>query len=216
MNAEEILQRLKDGKDREDGLYEILETEPLPDWLEDHPTAKKENGDSVKYLSIGRIDYLLRNIFEAHWLEITGVHKNNHTITVSVRLFYIHPETKKAIHQDGIGSAMLHGAIETASALAESIAKKVAAKKIGKIFGRDLSRDYGDAKAVKSKEPESERLNTPVFERIEKQLRNCKSLDQVNNVFKAVKKWVGEGQLTEAQVEELTRIANELASTNDE
>jgi len=131
-------------------LNVILNTEPLKEWVKQHPFAK-----NVKYLPIERIEYLLTRIFLKWFVEIRSTQIAANSIVVTVRLFYQDVLTKEMLWQDGIGAAPLQtdkgaGAVDfnaiksdavmKAAPAAESYAIKDAAEKIGKIFGKDLNR----------------------------------------------------------------------------
>jgi hypothetical protein len=143
-------------------LNVLLNNEPSPKWLKDHPFARKEviqNGQKVKvpikFIPIERIEWLLTKIFIRWHVEIRSTQLIANSIVVTVRLFYQDVVSSEMLWQDGIGSMPLQidsgsGAIEfnkiksnavmLAAPAAESYAVKDAAEKIGKLFGKDINR----------------------------------------------------------------------------
>jgi hypothetical protein len=140
----------------------LLNADPAPVWLKDHPFAKKIvtiDGKKVnlpmKFIPIERVEWLLTKIFIRWNLEIRSVALIANSVCVTVRLYYQDVVTKEMLWQDGIGAVALQtdsgaGAIEfdkikssavmMAAPAAESYAFKDAAEKIGKLFGKDINR----------------------------------------------------------------------------
>lgn len=133
-------------------LMVLVNQDPKPDWLLDHPMAK-----GVKYLPIERVEFLLTAIFENWKLEIKDVKVIANSVAVTVKLHYKNPVTNEWDWQDGLGAAPIQtdkgaaandwtktktdGVMKAAPA-AESYALKDAAEKIGKIFGKDINRKH--------------------------------------------------------------------------
>jgi len=137
-------------KDDQNKLNILLNQPPKPSWIKDHPFAK-----GVKYIPIGRIEYLLTRLFIKWWIEIKSIQTIANSCVVTIRLHYQNVENNEWSCQDGIGAAPIQtekdsGAMDwnkvrtdsvmKAAPAAESYAIKDAAEKIGKIFGKDLNR----------------------------------------------------------------------------
>lgn len=137
-------------KDDQNKLNILLNQPPKASWIKDHPFAR-----GVKYIPIGRIEYLLTRLFIKWWVEIKSIQTIANSCTVIVRLHYQNVENNEWSCQDGIGAAPIQtekdsGAMDwnkvrtdsvmKAAPAAESYAIKDAAEKIGKIFGKDLNR----------------------------------------------------------------------------
>lgn len=133
-----------------DQLSEFLNQEPPAQWLKDHPMAK-----GVKYLPIDKVELMLTKIFQEWRVEVQREGQLLNSIYCTVRLYYLHPITRKMVWQDGMGAVAIQvdkgknasdlGAIKSNAIMlglpaAESYAIKDAAEKIGKIFGADLNR----------------------------------------------------------------------------
>ena len=138
---------LKDGQNK---LNILLNQPPKTSWIKDHPFAK-----GVKYIPIGRIEYLLTRLFIKWWVEIKSIQTIANSCVVIVTLRYQNIENNEWSCQDGIGAAPIQtekdsGAMDwnkvrtdsvmKAAPAAESYAIKDAAEKIGKIFGKDMNR----------------------------------------------------------------------------
>lgn len=147
---------------QQNALNKILNADPHPSWLMDHPIAKKEimvNGQKqtvpIKYMPIGRTEWLLTRIFIKWRVVIKSVQLIANSITVTVTLEYQDPLTGEWDFQDGVGAApintvkgagatefdkIISSSVQTATPAAESYAVKDAAEKIGKVFGKDINR----------------------------------------------------------------------------
>ena len=160
MKAEIVKRKLPALKDLYSGDMELksgqndinilVNQPPKSDWIKEHPFAK-----GVKYIPIGRIEFLLTRLFLRWKVEVKVIQLIANSCVVTVRLHYQNIENDEWSWQDGIGAAPLQvnqgkGAIEfneiksnavmLAAPAAESYAVKDAAEKIGKIFGKDLNR----------------------------------------------------------------------------
>jgi len=137
-------------KSDQNDLNIILNTEPVKEWIRDHPFAR-----GVKYLPIERIEYLLTRIFLKWNVEVKSVQTIANSIVCVIRLHYQDVLSDQMLWQDGIGAApiqtqkgagamewdkTLNDAVMKAAPAAESYAVKDAAEKIGKLFGKDLNR----------------------------------------------------------------------------
>lgn len=137
-------------KGRQNELNVLLNQEPNPAWLKEHPTAK-----GVKYIPIERIEWLLTRLFIKWRVEIKTVEVMANSCVVSVRLHYQNILDDTWDWQDGVGAAPIQtdkgaGAMDwnkakadgvmKAAPAAESYAIKDAAEKLGKVFGKDINR----------------------------------------------------------------------------
>lgn len=131
-------------------LNGLLQTPPNNDWLKKHPLAA-----NVSYISIGRIEMLLRQIFGIFEVKVNDYKVLANSIAVHVTLRVTNPITGAPIEQDGLGAAPIqldkdalptdftkikNNAIMLALPAAESYAIKDAAEKLGKLFGSDINR----------------------------------------------------------------------------
>jgi hypothetical protein len=133
-----------------EGLNALLNVEPPQTWVKTHPFAKDH-----KYIPIDKVEYLLRKIFKAYQIEITGQGTAFNGVWVTVRVHYLNPATGEMSYHDGIGAAQLqtkqgsspadlqninNGALSMAFPIAKTLAVKDACHHFGKIFGADLDR----------------------------------------------------------------------------
>lgn len=131
-------------------LKELLNHNPNPKWVKDHPIAK-----DVKYLPIDKVETMLDMLFQQWRVEIKSVNQLAQSICAIVRLHYLNPITKEWSYHDGVGatplktdkgasaadlSAIKNDAVATGAPSAVSFAIKDAAEHLGKLFGRDLNR----------------------------------------------------------------------------
>ena len=131
-------------------LNVLLNQSPKSDWIKEHPFAK-----GVKYIPIGRIEYLLTRLFIKWKIEVKSIQTIANSCVVTIRLHYQNVENDEWSWQDGIGAAPIQtekdsgamnwdkvrtDSVMKAAPAAESYAVKDAAEKIGKIFGKDLNR----------------------------------------------------------------------------
>lgn len=146
------IKELYDGtieKSKQNDLNVLLNQPPNPKWLKKHPMG------NVKYLPIGRVEYLLTRLFIRWYVEIVECKLIANSVVVTIRLFYQSPINSEWEHQDGIGANPLQtnkdagaiefneiktNAVQLAAPAAESYAIKDAAEKIGKLFGKDMNR----------------------------------------------------------------------------
>jgi hypothetical protein len=145
---------------KDNALAVILNQDPPPQWLKNHPTVKVENekGDKIplKYLPIARVEYLLTRIFTKWWSEIKDVKLLANSVVVTVRVYVVNPVTGETEWNDGVGASPLQikansggavdfanmqsAAVMMAAPSAKSYAIKDAAENWGKLFGKDLGR----------------------------------------------------------------------------
>lgn len=133
-----------------DSLNAILSTQPKSEWVKEHPFIKNH-----KYLPIDKVEYLLRRIFKAYRIEITGQGTAFNGVWVTVRVHYLNPATGEWSFHDGIGASQLqtakgtsaadlaninNGAITMGFPLAKTLAVKDAVGCFGNIFGANLNR----------------------------------------------------------------------------
>lgn len=134
----------------QNALNVLLNHDPKPEWIKEHPLEK-----NVKYIPVERVENLLTQIFLSWQLEVKETKIIANSIVVTVRLHVQDPVTQQWIFQDGIGAMPVQidkgaaatdftkvksGAVMKAAPAAESYALKDAAEKFGKIFGKDLNR----------------------------------------------------------------------------
>lgn len=135
---------------KQDAFVVLLNQPPAPEWVNVHPIIK-----GYKYLPIERVEYLLRQIFKAYRIEITGQGTAFNGVWVTVRVHYRHPVTGEWEYHDGIGACQLqtakgtspadlnninNGALSMAFPIAKTVAIKDACDHFGKLFGSDLNR----------------------------------------------------------------------------
>jgi len=142
-----------------DSLVDIKRQEDLNIYLDaDVPSAwvkLNKFANNSKYLPIDKVEWLLRKIFKAFRIEITGQGVAFNGVWVSVRLHYLHPVTGKWEFHDGIGASEMQTAKGTSPAdlvninknalsmafpVAKSYAIKDASHHFGNVFGANLNR----------------------------------------------------------------------------
>jgi hypothetical protein len=127
----------------------MLNQEPQKKWIKKHPLYSND------YLPIDKIQFLLTVFFGTWRVEIKQVFQIANSVCVTVRLFYLNPDTGEFDWQDGGGAwplqvdsgakamdstAIKSNAVMIAVPIAKSLAISDAADEIGVIFGRDLNR----------------------------------------------------------------------------
>ncbi len=130
-------------------LVEFLNRVPAAEWLEASPGGKS------KTMPIGRVEWLLTNLFQEWYVEILKTETMFNSMVCTVRVFYKDPVDGTMHHQDGVGaspaktakgasaadmSAILNDSVQTGLPAAKSYAIKDACDHIGRIFGRDINR----------------------------------------------------------------------------
>ena len=135
---------------RTNDLNVLLNQDPSPKWIKDHPTA-----DNVKYIPISIIEWLLTFLFVSWRVEILDSKILGNAVTVTIRLYFRDPISGEEKWTDGIGAAPLqtnkgagatdfnqlkNAAVMIAAPMAKTYAIKDAAETLGKIFGKDLNR----------------------------------------------------------------------------
>jgi hypothetical protein len=138
----------KDLYNENQEMHTLLNQPPSPSWIQEHPQTK------MKYIPIGRTEYLLNMIFVDWHVEVLGSQLLANSIAVTVRLHLTYPNGTKR-HFDGVGAAPLQtsagagaidfnqiksAAVQMALPAAKSYAIKDAADHIGNLFGKDLNR----------------------------------------------------------------------------
>lgn len=161
-------------KGKQNDLNVLLNSEPNPKWLMEHPLAR-----GIKYIPIERIEYLLTRVFIRWNVEVKSTQLIGNSVVVCVRLFYQDPLSMDMLWQDGLGAsplqtdkgagatdfnALKNDAVMKAVPAAESYAVKDAAEKIGKLFGKDLNRgdQIGYDSLLKSFEEKNPVLNSEI------------------------------------------------------
>jgi hypothetical protein len=144
---------------KRDEFVALMNNPPAPEWVKVHPFIK-----NYKYLPIERVEFLLKSIFKAYKIEITGQGQSFSGVWVTVRVHYIDPVTGEWMYHDGIGAEELQlraatdeekdnkikvifsieninkGALKMAYPLAKTTAVKDACDHFGRLFGSDLNR----------------------------------------------------------------------------
>lgn len=130
----------------------LLNQEPPKQWVKDHPFISGH-----KYLSISRVEYLLRRIYVRYRIEVIKTGMLLNCVECTVRVHYENPLTGEWDFHDGVaaqeiqtakGSGSLKldmsninkSAVTMALPIAKSLAIKDACHHIGRIFGGELDR----------------------------------------------------------------------------
>lgn len=174
-----------------DDLSVVLNHQPHSNWIREHPIIKNGN-EKYKYIPIGIIEHLLTRIFKKYSIEILREGTAFNGVYVVVRVHYLHPLTQKMEFHDGIGACQLqtksgtspsdlininNGAIAMAFPIAKTIAVKDACDHFGTLFGANLNRkDYLEVL------PDKKIANNGNINRLEIELKNCKTLDEVDDL----------------------------------
>jgi hypothetical protein len=155
---QELIEEPDESK-RDNALMVLLNQDPFPAWLKEHPTIRIKNADNTYsphyYLPINRVEWLLSRIFTKWWVEIKSTQLMANSVVVAVRVYVQNPLSKLTEWNEGIGASPIqtdsgkgamdwnyaksHG-VQIAAPIAESFAIKDAAEKWGKVFGKDLNR----------------------------------------------------------------------------
>lgn len=135
---------------KNDSLNYLLNQHPPMAWVKEHPYIK-----GYKYLPIDKVEHLLRKIFKAYKIEITGNGTAFNAVWVSVRVHYKDIITGEWLYHDGIGAAQLqtakgtsaadlaninNGAVMMALPIAKTLSIKDACDMFGSLFGANLNR----------------------------------------------------------------------------
>jgi len=134
-----------------DKVTELLNQDPPKEWIKTNKYA-----GSSKYLSIDKIEYLLKTIIRRYKIEVTGQGTAFNGVWVTVRVHYVDMITGNWEFHDGIGSEAIQtkagtsasdlinitqGAISIAFPKAKTAAIKDACHHFGRLFGSDLNRE---------------------------------------------------------------------------
>ena len=156
--ANENLPKIKDLYNdvcvvKQDALMVLMNQPPKQEWIQKHPTIKNH-----LYLSIERVEYLLKSIFKTNYkIEVlkTGLLLNS--VEVTVRVHYKDIASGEWLFHDGVAAAEIQtkkdtghlqldmsninrGALSMALPIAKTEAVKNACKNFGALFGSDLNR----------------------------------------------------------------------------
>lgn len=183
-NLNDLLAAEMSDRDKLDYYNGMLNREPNKAWLLPHPTATH-----VKYLSIGRVEWLLTQLFKDWRVKILNQQVMANSVVVTVRLEVVHPITGKLTWHDGIGAAPIHtkknkGATEFDFVLTDSVMKaapaaksyaiKDAAEHFGKVFGRDINRsDQIAYEDLMRKHYETQKDDSPITIEQENQIKEA-------------------------------------------
>jgi len=136
---------------KNDQLKTLLNQQPPSNWTKDHPMAR-----GVKYLPIGRVEFMLDKIFQEWRVEVLSYSALFNSVSCHVRIHFRNPVTGEMTSHDGVGAmavqtdkgesaanlaAIKSDAVMKALPAAKSYAIKNACAHIGVLFGRDLNRD---------------------------------------------------------------------------
>lgn len=141
-----------DKIEKTEGLNALLNADPPPSWVKEHPYIKNHF-----YLPIDKVEYLLRKIFKRYEIEVRKTGMLMNSVEVTVRVHYLDPGSGKMMYHDGVGACELQteaksgplkmdmsnvnkGAVAMALPIAKSIAVKDACDHFGKLFGCNLNR----------------------------------------------------------------------------
>jgi len=152
----------KEAYNESQEMHALLNQPPKPEWIMEHPQTR------MKYIPIGRIEYLLNMLFVNWNVEILNTNIFANSISVTVRLHLTYPTGKQTFF-DGVGAAPLQtdkgagatdfnqiksAAVQMALPSAKSYAIKDAADHIGNLFGKDLNRKQIESSFFSILEPE--------------------------------------------------------------
>lgn len=135
-----------------DQLNVLLNQNPPEKWVKKHPFIKDYN-----YLPIDKVEFLLKRLFRLYKIEVLETKTILNTVSVSVRIHYLHPVTNEWLFHDGVGAQEIQtnkdtgslkldmsninrGAIMMALPIAKTVAIKDACDHFGRLFGSDLNR----------------------------------------------------------------------------
>lgn len=179
---------------------------PKPEWIKRHPFVKTKNEkgqmEQMPYVPIETVEMLLRSIFPAHRVEVISYCALFQSISVHVRVHYIHPVTGEWNYHDGLGAVAIQtdagasaadlGKIKTDAVMkalpaAESYAIKDACEKFGNIFGANLTRlNYPEINMIFA---EGEEIKAPevgaVPEDIIKEIHLCETAMELKDLYGA-------------------------------
>jgi hypothetical protein len=135
-----------------DDFNYLMNQNPPEKWVKIHPFIS-----NYKYLPIDKVEYLLRKIFKEFKIEVVSQSMLLNSVSVHVRVHYLHPVTSEWMFHDGVGAQEIQtksgsghlqldmsninkGAVMMALPIAKTIAIKDAADHFGRLFGSDLNR----------------------------------------------------------------------------
>lgn len=202
-----------------DALVQIQKHSELNMYLDADVPSKwiKTNkfANNSQYLPIDKVEWLLRKIFKAFRIEITGQGTAFNGVWVSVRLHYLHPVTQVWEYHDGIGASEMQtkqgtspadlqninrNALAMAFPIAKSHAIKDASHHFGNCFGANLNR-ADIVKLTPDNNPAT--LLDDLIELFELKRDNCSS-DQIANFTRIIEnKEVKSYQLAIEELKEL-------------
>jgi hypothetical protein len=135
-----------------DDFNYLMNQNPPEKWVKIHPFIA-----NYKYLPIDKVEYLLRKIFKEFKIEVISQSMLLNSVSVHVRVHYLHPVTSEWMFHDGVGAQEIQtkkdtghlkldmsninkGAVMMALPIAKTIAIKDASDHFGRLFGSDLNR----------------------------------------------------------------------------
>lgn len=144
-------------------LNALVNQEPSPGWIKDHPMFKREvirEGKKVEvpvqHVPIERLQWLMKRIYGGYTREVLDFKLLANSITCHVRIHYRDPLTGLKTSTDGVGAvpcqtdrnagATEFDKIKTHAVMkglpaAATYAEKDAIGSLGRLFGGDLNRD---------------------------------------------------------------------------
>lgn len=135
---------------KQDELNYLLNQQPPKEWLK----KNKFGGNSI-YISIDRVEWLLKKIFKNYKIEVRETKQIFNGVSCTVRLHFQNPTTGEWSFHDGVGAAQIqtkkgsspadmqninNNAIQLVVPIARAEAIKNASKSFGRLFGSDLNR----------------------------------------------------------------------------
>lgn len=146
MEEKELLKALSEVKTNAQ-LFEILNNDPPVTWIRKHPKL-----ESYRYLSIDKVELLLRQIFGFNYkIEVLEHKITFNAVTVSVRVHYRELDNPYNWYfHDGVGAdepkkvkdkeELDQYAVASSLPLAKTLAIKDACDHFGRLFGADINR----------------------------------------------------------------------------
>lgn len=139
-------------RDEANDFMVLLNQNPHESWIK-----RNQYANNSAYLTIGRVEFLLKKIFVEYKIEVIEAKQIFNSIHLTVRVHYLHPIKNEWMYHDGVGAKEVQvkasadksqfdagsfskDAVAMATGIAKSTAIKDACHHFGKIFGSDLNR----------------------------------------------------------------------------
>lgn len=174
---------------RLDRFNEVLNQDPRPEWV-----LVNERANKSKYLPIDKVEWLLKNLFPVHKIEVLEAGHMFNAMYCRVRVHYLHPILGEWMYYDGVGAdnvqvdkgahaadmgAIKHNAVPMGLPKAKTEAIKDACHNIGRIFGSDLNR--ADVQDIA---PKME-VHTPIMKRHWKLIESAATHEELEERYAA-------------------------------